>query len=273
VKTLTNEAGVDCVTLNTFPVDGETWAAAVSWRAGVGGLPDVREWNDAIDEQLAQCREKGAKAVATRVITAAEGVVDALAAARAALHRDSIVARGFHQGEERVEYRMPLAEALAALEKGQIASRLTWTCVDGKNEAALAQAAECLRRAAEGDPASDPDSDAVSFLATLLADEETVQAPERIQIGTCDGAPAAMLVLMVSPSSGWSSIYYMGVLPDFRGRGFGVETMLHAFRCLTAMGGKTYHDGTGSRNAPARALFARLGRPPFLVMEEWKRGE
>ncbi len=86
----------------------------------------------------------------------------------------------------------------------------------------------------------------------------------------CEGAPAAFLALRSYPSDGWSTIHYLGVLPAFRGRGFGIETMLHAFRCLKAMGGKIYQDGTGSNNAAARALFARLGRPPFRVMEEWR---
>jgi ribosomal protein S18 acetylase RimI-like enzyme len=60
------------------------------------------------------------------------------------------------------------------------------------------------------------------------------------------------------------------VLPAFRGRGFGAEAMLHAFRCLKAMGARTYHDGTGSRNAAALSLFKRLGRPPLRTMEEWR---
>jgi ribosomal protein S18 acetylase RimI-like enzyme len=84
------------------------------------------------------------------------------------------------------------------------------------------------------------------------------------------GDPAAVLALMVDPSDGWSTIYYLGVLPAYRGRGFGVAAMLRAFHSLKAMGGKVYHDGTGARNAAAQALFARLGRPPFRVMEEWR---
>lgn len=81
-----------------------------------------------------------------------------------------------------------------------------------------------------------------------------------------------MVALVVDPNDGWSSIYYLGVLPEFRRRGLGAEGMLRGLRCLKAMGGRTYHDGTGSGNAAARALFGRLGKPEWRVMEEWRLG-
>ncbi|HUX40238.1 MAG TPA: GNAT family N-acetyltransferase [Rectinemataceae bacterium] len=108
-------------------------------------------------------------------------------------------------------------------------------------------------------------------LADLEAGKEgAAEVPERLQVGSSDGHPAAILALMSRPADGWSTIYYLGVLPAFRGRGLGAEAMLHGLTSLKAMGGRTYHDGTGSRNAAARSLFARLGQPPFLVMEEWR---
>jgi ribosomal protein S18 acetylase RimI-like enzyme len=183
---------------------------------------------------------------------------------------DSLIARGFKQGESRVEYRMAINAALAALEAREIAAELAWSCVDTGSETNLARAATYFRQAAEGDPAAHRYDDTFGFLKTLLEKEETVKAPERVQIGTFEGIPAAVLALMVYPSDGWSTIYYLGVLPDFRGRGFGAEAMLHGVRCLRTMGGSIYHDGTASGNVAARALFARLGRPPFRSIEEWK---
>jgi ribosomal protein S18 acetylase RimI-like enzyme len=236
----------------------------------VDGIPDAQAWNDAIGSNLAKCEENGATIIDSRVITANEGVDEALVAARAAMHRDELIARGFKQGEGRVEYHMALEEALLALDAKKISTRLVWSCVNPDSETELALAAGLFRQAAEGDPASHPGADALGFLKTLLEDEDTLVAPERVQIGTCKGVPAAVLALMAYPSDGWSTIYYLGVMPDFRGRGFGREAMLQGLRCLKAMGGKIYHDGTGSRNAGARALFARLGRPPFRIMEEWR---
>ena len=270
---LTNENGTHCASISVFEEDGRAWAMAVSWKKGVDGLPDEGAFRQAIESSVKECKEKGALYIDSRVVTATEGVDEALTAARAALHRDSLSARGFKRDEDRVEYRMDLADALTALDALDVrkrAAELVWNCVDAESESALARAAGLFLKASEGDPASHSDDDAMGFLRVLIGDKETVQAPERLQIGMCGDDPAAVLALMVRPSDGWSTIYYLGVLPAFRRRGFGRAGMLQAFHSLKAMGGKIYHDGTGSGNAAARALFARLGRPPFRVMEEWR---
>jgi len=272
VNELTNENGIVCVHIDIMQENSEAWAIVVSWKKGVDGLPDAQSWNEGIESNFVQCKKKGAATIGSRVITANEGVDEALVAARARMHRDSLIARGFRQGEGRVEYRMAIDEALAAFEATKIAARLTWSCVDTGSETNLAQAARLFHHATEGDPAVNPNDDTLGFLKTLLEKEGTVMVPERIQIGTFEGIPAAVLALMVYPSDGWSTIYYLGVLPDFRRRGFGAEVVLHGLRCLKAMGGNIYHDGTGSGNAAARALFARLGRQPFRIIEEWKLG-
>jgi ribosomal protein S18 acetylase RimI-like enzyme len=273
VSKLTNECGIVCASIDIIQEDREAWAILVSWKRGVDGVPDAQAWNEAIESNLAQCKEGGASFIDSRVITASDGVAEALVTARAALHRDSLRAHGFRRGEGRVEYSMGVDEALKALETGKITAQLAWNCIDTDNENELARAAEFIRRVAEGDPASHAEDDALGFLKALLEDEDTVKAPERVQIGTCEGVPAAVLALMAYPSDGWSTIYYLGVLPEFRGRGFGAEAMLRGLRCLKAMGGRTYQDGTGSANAAARALFERLGKAPFRVMEEWRLGK
>jgi ribosomal protein S18 acetylase RimI-like enzyme len=267
---LKNESGVDCARLSVFQRDGEAWAIAVSWKKGVGGLPDEHAFREAIESSVSECEKKGALYIDTRVINATEGADEALTTARAELHRDSLTALGFTRREDRVEYRMDLEDALTAIDKGETESELVWSCVNAESESDLARAAGVFSQASEGDPASDPDEDAMGFLRVLIQEEETVQAPERIQIGMLGSDPVAVIALQVYPSDGWSTIYYLGVLPSFRRRGFGAAAMLQGLHSLKAMGGKTYHDGTGSRNTAARALFARLGRPPFRVMEEWR---
>jgi ribosomal protein S18 acetylase RimI-like enzyme len=267
---LTNKRGIGCVRVHVLQEDGQAWAIVVSWKKGVDGLPDEGAFNEAIESSIAECAKKGALYIDSRVITATEGVDEALATARAALHRDSLSSRGFLRGEDRVEYRMDLADALATLDAGKNTSELVWNPVNTESESDLEWAAGLFHAASEGDPASHSDDDAMGFLKVLMEERETVQAPERLQIGMCGNEPAAVLALMVYPSDGWSTISYLGVLPAFRGRGFGAAAMLQAFHSLKAMGGKIYHDGTGSGNAAARALFAHLGRRPFQVMEEWR---
>jgi ribosomal protein S18 acetylase RimI-like enzyme len=273
VNELTNEHGIVCASIDIIQEDSKAWAIRVSWKQGVDGLPDTQVWNEAIESSLEQCKERGANFIDSRVITAAEGVSNTLVTTRAAMHRDSLSARGFKQVESRVEYRMSIDEALTALEARKVTAQLSWSCIDTDTEKELARAAELIQLVAEGDPATHDEDDAFGFLRALLDDEQTVRVPERIQIGTYERAAAAIVVLMVSPSDGWSTIYYLGVLPEFRGRGLGTEAMLHGLRCLKAMGGRTYHDGTGAGNAAARALFERLGKPPFRVMEEWRLGK
>ncbi len=204
------------------------------------------------------------------MITSNEGTDEALISIRAVIHRDSLIAHGFKQGEGRVEYRIALYEALLALDRMKIKPILSWSCVNTDSETDLARVAGLFHQAAEGDPNSHPDDDTIGFLKILLHDERTVNAPERVQIGTFEGVPAVVLALRVEPCDGWSTIYYLGVLPAFRMRGFGTEAMFHALHCLKTMGGLIYHDGTGSRNEAARSLIARLGQPPFRVMEEWR---
>jgi ribosomal protein S18 acetylase RimI-like enzyme len=267
---LKNEHGIDCARLHVFQEDGQAWAIVVSWRPGGDGIPDERAFHEAIESSVEECTKKGALFISSRVITAAEGVDEALVSARAALHRDSLSNRGFERGEDRVEYQMDLADALAAFDAGKSSAELVWYPVDAGSEPDLERAAGLFEEASEGDPASDSDEDRIGFLKAMIEEEDTAQVPERIQIGMCGNDPAAVLALKVYPSDGWSTIYYLGVLPAFRGRGFGAAAMLQGFRSLQAMGGKIYHDGTGAGNAAAQALFARLGRPPFRVMEEWR---
>ncbi|MEZ5360247.1 MAG: GNAT family N-acetyltransferase [Candidatus Zixiibacteriota bacterium] len=266
---LKNENGITCVRLFVIQEDGEAWAVVVSWKKGVDGVPDSRAFNNAIESCIGECEKSGALYIGSRVVTATRGVDEALTTARAALHRNSLSSHGFKRGEDRVEYCMDLADAITALDRVKSKTELDWNCVDTKNESELERAADLLIRASEGDPASDTGGDALGFLRTMLEENETTQAPERLQIGMYKNEPAAVLALKVYPSDGWATIYYLGVLPVFRRRGFGASAMLQAFNSLKAMGGKIYHDGTASGNTAARALFERLGQPPFRIMEEW----
>jgi ribosomal protein S18 acetylase RimI-like enzyme len=266
---LKNENGINCARLIVIQEDRESWAIVISWKKGVVGVPDRRAFNEAIESSIEECDKKGALNISSRVITANEGVDKALITARAELHRDSLSSRSFKRGEDRVEYYMDLTDAITALEIEKCETELVWSCIDTGSESELARAADLLYQASKGDPRSDTGEDTLGFLKAMIEETETAQAPERLQIGMYGKDPVAVLALKVYPSDGWSTIYYLGVLPAFRRRGYGLAAMLQAFHSLKAMGGKTYHDGTASGNVPARALFTRLGQPPFRVMEEW----
>ncbi len=267
---LTNENGINCVSLFVLQEDREACLIVVSWKKGVDGLPDARTFHEALESGIEECEKLGARSIDSRVIIANEGVDKALTSSRAALHREFLSARGFLRGEDRVEYQMDLADALSTLAAGKCEADLVWECVNTECESDFTRAVDLFRQASEGDPASNPEEDTMGFLRALITEEESVRAPERLQIGMCGNAPAAVLALKTYSDDGWSTIYYLGVLPAFRGRGFGAAAMLQAFHSLKAMGGRIYHDGTASGNAAAQALFARLGQPPFRVLETWR---
>jgi hypothetical protein len=266
---LKNDNGINCARIIVIQEDGEAWAIVISWKKGVDGVPDKRAFHEAIESSVRECEKKGALYISSRVVTATKGVDEALTTARAALHRDSLLSCGFKRGEDRVEYCMDLMDAITALDAEKIETELIWNCIDTESESELARAADLFCQSSEGDPRSDTGKDTLGFLKAMIEEKDTVQAPERLQIGIYGSYPVAVLALKVYPIDGWSTIYYLGVLPAFRRRGFGVAAMLQAFLSLKVMGGKTYHDGTASGNVAARALFVRLGQPPFRNMEEW----
>lgn len=266
----TNDRGAVCARVRPLCEDGKAWGLAVSWGDTAKGLPTETTWAAAIDAGIAACEDEGAASISSRVIVSASGTPEELVAARAAMHREALTARGFRIRGERIEWRQSLDDALAALPESHGQPTLSWRPVDVDDEADMAQAVDLLTAAREGDPDSDPADDARGFIDALLEDETAAQAPERVQIGSCGGIPAVILLLTVDPSDGWASISYLGVLPAFRGRGIGRGAMAHGLRCMKAMGGQVYHDGTRVTNAAARALLSSLGSPPYRVMEEWR---
>ncbi len=267
---VTNDRNAVCARVVPFSEDGRAWALAVSWGDAAEGLPIETAWAEAIDAGIAACEGDGATSIGSRVVTSASGAPEDLVAARAAMHRDALTTRGFRIRGERIEWRQSIDDALAALPEYHDEATLSWRPVDVDDEADMARAADLLIAAREGDPDSDPEDDARGFIEALLKDEDAAQAPERVQIGSCEGIPVVVLLLTVYPADGWATMSYLAVRPAFRGRGIGREAMAHGLRCMKAMGGKVYHDGTGATNAAARALLTSLGGPPYRVMEEWR---
>ena len=168
---LSDENGINCVSLIFFQEDREAWAIVVSWNKGVDSLPDRRTFHEALESSIEECEKMGALYNDSRVITANKSVGEALTSSRAALHRDFLSARGFLRGEDRVEYQMDLADALSTLEAGKSEADLVWECVNTECESDLARAADLFRQASGGDPASSPDEDTTGFLRALIEDK------------------------------------------------------------------------------------------------------
>lgn len=64
------------------------------------------------------------------------------------------------------------------------------------------------------------------------------------------------------------TIFYMGVLPESRGRGYGLELVHEATRILLAAGCWRIFCDTGTDNAPMVGAFRRAG---YIERERWQR--
>jgi ribosomal protein S18 acetylase RimI-like enzyme len=87
-------------------------------------------------------------------------------------------------------------------------------------------------------------------------------------LGYIDGKLAAFVVAQVRPD-GWSRITYMGVHPDFRGKGLGKWVHRRGFAMMKKLGGKDYFGGTVSTNKNMVKLFQEHGCRGTRVLEEW----
>ena len=259
-----------CARLGTMPLGGGVYALPVRWIGDAGATPDPEDWVRALRAGIEACRSNGARVITTRLVREEVGLDAAVAATRAAAFRVILERLGFAYASGRLEFRVPLEEAITRLEAVATPRRLAWNSIETAPGPGIERAARVLKAAAEGDPDSDPEDDALGFLLARLDDNDLAQAPEALQIGLVDGSDAAIVAASVMPRTGWCSHYYLGILPAYRGRGLGVEAMLHGFHTMRAMGGREYHDGTDARNRAALSLFERLGCAPQIVMEQWK---
>ncbi|MEZ4647702.1 MAG: GNAT family N-acetyltransferase [Candidatus Eisenbacteria bacterium] len=294
MHSLRNDLGEEVARLDSVALGDALFALLLDWK-GDRALPPTSDGSSALQGLIDELKGRGGRTFVTRIITAQSNRDSTLTDRRSSWHRTVLQELGFQEGEERVEYRLPLAHAIEALgrppapeapvepehsgDRGRpveprrpIASTLTWIPVATEPGPELERAAGILSGVAPKDPDLNTVDAARGFLLARKEDSSLVLTPECIQIGQVDGADAAIVIPSVAPGTGWCSLYYMGVLPAFRGRGLGTEVMQRGFEIMESLGGKTYHDGTGAENAAALALFARFGVPPYRRMEEWSLG-
>jgi len=253
-----------------MPLGGGSFALPINWIADARGTPDQEDWIGAFRGAMEACRAKGARLITARLVRERTGLDPVVAAARASALQSILERLGFAYESRRLEFRVPLEEAIARLESLAGPPRLSWISIETAPGPGIERAAGVLKAAAEGDPDTDPEDDARGFLLARREDEDLVLPPEALQIGRVGGSDAAIVAASVAPRFGWCSHYYLGILPAYRGQGLGLEAMLRGFHAMRVMGGRKYHDGTDARNRGALSLFRRLGCTPETVMEQWR---
>lgn len=171
---------------------------------------------------------------------------------------------GFRKKHNRVEFRAPIKDL-----PGEAGSPVRWEELSPAGSFALEHAAEFLRTVATGDPDFDPKEDPLVALKGFLSDPNLTHSPDCVQIGYFEKQPAALIVAQVDSNSGWSRITYMGIAPQFRGRGLGKWVHRHGFAMMLKQGGSLYHGGTVTTNEAMIRLFRGHGCQEYRRMQEW----
>lgn len=175
-------------------------------------------------------------------------------------YRSALTQAGFQSAGRRVEYKTPLAELPPETE-----GRLTWRTMAEAGSA-------CVLELLEAASADTPDMAEIGSLEELedhLSGAYGELDPRVVQVGFLDERSVAVLVARVE-ADGWSTLPFMGLVPDSRGRGLGREVHLHGLGTVRALGGTLYHDGTSEANTAMMRVFARHGCAEHSRMEEWR---
>jgi len=221
------------------------------------------------------------KALTVRILVAALDLAD-LAGSISALRLKKLY--------DRVEYIHPLDASIPEDVPASKPGNLPISWVAGLKAYGVDELGAIYQKASSGDPSgvipvNATPADFRKDLEGDLANPEFHSSAEAVQIGRINGRPAAFLFAQVlkKPTNivllegkrsieGWSRLTYMGILPEFRGQGYGRQVHRHGLRTLRGMGGLVYHGGTARDNVSMRRLFESSGCSVLRLLEEWRLG-
>lgn len=249
---------------------GATHALVLTWHDAVLPPRSPGASLDALRTLIATARPRPQTPCFARVVRQDSRAEPELLDARARWHSAMLEALGFEVQSDRLEFRLPLSQALSASSGWQRSAHLVWESIPTAPGERLVDAARVLKACSVGDPDTDPNEDALGFLLARRLDPALRLTPDCLQVARAEGEAAAIMAISVKPDSGWCSFYYLGVMPDFRRRGFAQEAMARGFQIMQQLGGREYHDGTAAENLPALALLDSLGALPDRSLQQWR---
>lgn len=232
---------------------------------GVFGLANPAISNEAghekifgllLEEVLEECKRRGAVRLHYRLT---ENI-------RTTAEAEILLKWGFRFVEKRLEFKSELKDLPAGT-----GGPLSWEKPRDLSVGEVMRLARLLYNCSRGDPSVLPDDDQGQQIYQWLHESGLTSGPECFDIARIDGCDAGLVVAQVNPQSGWSRISYMGLLPEFRGRGFGLWLHRHGFDMLRAQGGQVYHGGTAATNRAMIALFRANGCRDYRTLQEWVR--
>jgi hypothetical protein len=170
---------------------------------------------------------------------------------------------GFEKKSQRLEFKKQVSQL-----PDDNGSPLTW-----KTAKELSWGPEklgpLLKEIAQDDPDTDPNEDPIAFMQDFLEDPVLTSGLTCIHIGFLKDEIAALTVVQINPTNGWSRISYMGILPRFRKRSLGKWVHRYGFKMMKSEGGLTYIGGTNTSNTSMIRLFEISGCDKFREMDEW----
>lgn len=175
---------------------------------------------------------------------------------------------GFSPKGDRVEYKTFIKDLPCFPTRSSI---LKWTSPLQDRSMNIDQVANFMQEVAASDPDYDPTlENARECLESYLQEEGLYTDKDCIQIAYVNNIPCALLIAQAEPSTGWGTITYMGVHPNFRRQGLGAWVQRQGIELLRKQGGLEYHGGTNFNNLPMRRVFEKNGCKFFRKMTEWK---
>lgn len=232
----------------------QLWADVYALKYNRPTVPLCQEaWTDLFANAKAAAVEFGAKTIWARLRSDYEPE----------MFRMILKQIGFQKKSERIEYQcdvVNLPDEDGSPFEWKSLKQLDW------DEARLAQfTAEITKGALDIDPDEKPED----FIKDWLNHHELTSGLDCIAVGFVTDKAAALVVAQINKSTGWSRLSYLGILPEYRGRGFGKWVQRHGFSMMKDQGGKLYHGGTHAENLPMKKLFESHGCKFSGAMEEW----
>lgn len=171
---------------------------------------------------------------------------------------------GFYKKSERIEYQSPVLSL-----PSNHGSPFVWKTAKDLNWG-LNEIAAFFSNVVKDALDVDPNEKVEDFIQDFLNPSDLTSGLDCIAIGFIDGLACAATVAQVQKESGWARISYMGLIPEYRGRGLGKWVHRQGFEMMKNQGGQSYHGGTLTNNLSMRKLFESHGCLVTSEMEEWE---
>jgi GNAT superfamily N-acetyltransferase len=168
---------------------------------------------------------------------------------------------GFKNVGQRIEFKSPVE-----LLPGETGSPLDWTNMSTVSQEHVVSLLGLIARSA---PDWEAEDDPAQALIDFFSSPHLSSGPDCVHIGKVGSREAALVIAQVDKRNGWSRLTYMGLIPEYQGKGLGAWVHRHGFHMLKDQGGQLYHGGCLMANKAMRKLFERHGCRECRRLSEW----